>query len=195
MPLNLNDPDDSSGAERQGRGPILHEPGSEQARVSTKWILIAAACVVVLGGGWYAWKSGLLGSRENQEPPLPPAAQYEADIKPNNQAANPQPLAQPPLNAPGSKGAALAEKESNISSHPMGTGRYTIYISRQRDRARAEEEGSRWTAAGYESIITEGDGWFKLSIGRYSTWENAKAAAITLQEGFEAGYMVGTMAE
>jgi septal ring-binding cell division protein DamX len=186
MPLNLNDPDDSSGTERQGRGPILHEPVTESERSSTKWILIAVACVVVLAGGWYAWKSGVFGSRDNQEPPPPPTAQYEAEIKPVNPS---QPPAKTTLSA------APAEKEAVKTSRPMGTGRYTIYISRQRERARAEEEGSRWTAAGYESFISEGDGWYKLSIGRYSTWEDAKATAITLQLGFEAGYMVGTLAE
>ena len=185
MPLNLNDPDDSSGTERQGRGPILHEPGSESEGVSKKWILIAVAFVVVLAGSWYAWKSGIFGKHANPEPPPPPTAQYEADIKESHQA-------QPPPQAPP---IAAAEKESNKTLRPTGTGRYTIYISRQRDRARAEEEGSRWRAAGYESFITEGDGWYKLSIGRYSTWEDAKGAAITLQLGFEAGYMVGTLTE
>jgi hypothetical protein len=189
MPLNLNDPDDPAGQERQGRGPILHEPASDSEGSSTKWIIIGVACVVVLAGGWYAWKSGLFAPREKHPPAT---AQYEAEIKPESKPANTAP---PPVNEPLTKGAALAEKESMGSSHPKGTGKYTIYISRQRERARAEEEGNRWTAAGYESFITEGDGWFKLSIGRYKTWEDAKAAAITLEMGFEAGYMVGTLSE
>ncbi len=203
MPLNLNDPEDSSVPESQPKGPIFHEPGTGGPNVPVKLILLILGGVVLVGGLIYAWKSEFFISHA-------PQAQYtitpqkEETVKPVEQQP---PLTQtesapvPSGSTPSTEGShpAAAPRQKSIppkSAEPRhGTGNYTIYISRQNVRWRADEESGRWNAAGYESVVTERGGWFVVSVGRYASWEEAKNAATMLQDGFEAGYLIGTIGE
>jgi septal ring-binding cell division protein DamX len=106
--------------------------------------------------------------------------------------------------APPPDTAALQESKpanAGLSSLPAPTagntpsGRYTIYISRYRTQATADEESSRWRAAGYESQVTPRAGWYCVSIGRFPSRQEARALVDKLVDGFEGGYWITTAEE
>ena len=200
MPLNLNDIDDQQSPADRPPGPILREPGGDGGTGSRRGILIAAGGITILLIFFVVWKFDLFhfrGDHRTEEssasmtetphvsaPQNSTPASGDAATSPPRQ--NVQTMTQAPPVQPAASSSSLASKK---------TGTYTIYISRQKSRARADEESSRWNAAGYESRVTPAGEWFKVSIGRYGTWEEAKAAAVALEDGFEAGYLVGKITE
>ena len=132
---------------------------------------------------------------------MPIAPQKEEAVKPIEQPPPSTQTQSAPATAASTEGSHKAASREPKSIPPKsaeprhGMGNYTIYISRQNVRWRADEESGRWNAAGYESAVTERGGWFIVSLGQYGSWEEAKNAATMLQEGFEAGYLVGTVGE
>lgn len=204
MSLNLNDPEDSSDLETQGAGPILHEPGLSEPKFSKKIILIAAGAILVLAGLFVIWKLGVFSSPGSVAPSTSESAMKSEPAKPaDEKTSSPIPerqtsLTQQPVDNTPSK---ISEAERSVTPQRPATsssataGKYTIYISRQKSRSPAEEESSRWKQAGYESYVTEEEGWFKVSIGRYATWEDANGSALGLKDAFEAGYHIGKIVE
>ena len=89
----------------------------------------------------------------------------------------------------------LNQKKQERLSAPSQTGDYTIYIARHKSKEVADEEAGKWNEAGYETTVTEYDGWYRVSIGRYKTWDEAKAVAEKLRDGLEAGYRIGKIGE
>ncbi len=77
-----------------------------------------------------------------------------------------------------------------------GKGNYTIFIASFRSKDRAETLVKRWTDAGYYSTINEknagkdGGIWYRVSIGRYESRNEAKKVADTLLQSFESGYWI-----
>lgn len=86
-----------------------------------------------------------------------------------------------------------ADKKVNIET---GTGSYTIVVASFKEKANAEKGSKHWTDAGYEAMITEkttgknGVKWYRLSIGRYETKQDAIIAAAKLADALEAGYWI-----
>lgn len=86
-----------------------------------------------------------------------------------------------------------AEKKIHTES---GTGNYTIIVASFKEKANAEKNVKRWTDAGYEAMITEKDAekkgskWYRVSIGRYETKQDAMKAAAKLADALEAGYWI-----
>lgn len=86
-----------------------------------------------------------------------------------------------------------AEKKVHIDN---GTGSYTIVVASFKEKSNAEKTLKRWTDSGYDAIITEKDSekkgskWYRVSIGRYETKQDAMKAASKLADAFEAGYWI-----
>jgi len=84
--------------------------------------------------------------------------------------------------------------ESKPVPQPTGTGQFTIYIGLYDSKAVAEEESGRWKEAGYQSFVAErsrkGQTMYAVSLGRFSSKQEAIDQAEKLKDGFDAGYRV-----
>lgn len=91
----------------------------------------------------------------------------------------------------------VVKKEAEIKVHiESGTGNYTIVVASFKAKTNAEKNVKLWTDAGYDAMITEKDSekkgskWYRVSIGRYETKQDAMKAAAKLADAFEAGYWI-----
>ncbi|MDI6802558.1 MAG: SPOR domain-containing protein [Bacteroidota bacterium] len=83
------------------------------------------------------------------------------------------------------------KKEAEQKVHKeTGSGSYSIVVASFREKSNAEKNVKRWTDAGYEAMITEKDKWYRVSVGRYETKQDAMKAAAKLADALEAGYWI-----
>ena len=185
MPLNLEDNEDNSERRQPSQRPILHQPGEVKQGLS-KGVIVLFIIVVLGAVTFLVHKFGILGG--NNHPQAIVTKPVENLTTANSESA----LAAPP------QVESLSEPEESeevqAAAH-TGAGKYTIYIARYKSKATADEEASRWNEVGYETTVTEYDGWYRVSIGRFKTWDEAKAVAEKLSDGLEAGYHIGKIIE
>jgi cell division protein FtsN len=72
-------------------------------------------------------------------------------------------------------------------------GNYTIYIGSFKQKALADDEAGRWKEAGYPSYVTQNGVWYRVSLGKYTSKEEAHTDAEKLKEAFESGYRIGLL--
>ncbi len=208
MPLNIDDPDRISEQENSETGPDLHEPPKSAARkLPTPVIIAVLSLLIVAAGAYLVWQLDLLGLN-SARPELSPQAGANENANPpavvpadtsstTHQDVTLQP--EQPQHDVGKTGPAVESRapavEKSVPPQAQHTGTYTIYISRHRSKETADEEASRWKEAGYETFVSTDEGWYRVSIGRYATWDEAKDAAEGLKDAFESGYRIGRVAE
>ena len=209
MPLNIDDPENKSDPGNPGEGPVLHE--SQKAspkKLQTSTIIIVGIILLIMaGGGYVVWKFELYKVVKK-----PPAA---AAQQPELQENRPPPLALPvdtssDMHSAATPQSAVAQvdtmkKDSATSKPPelvkkkppaeSNDGTYTIFISRFRDHDAADKESAKWKEAGFETFVSKEDGWYRLSLGRYTSWDEAKVRAENLKDSFESGYRIGRIAD
>ena len=71
---------------------------------------------------------------------------------------------------------------------PPGQKAWTVYVSPTRDRFEAEGQRSTLQARGYDAAVVrmqrDGDSWYRVRVGRYSSESNASAAQRQLRERY-----------
>jgi septal ring-binding cell division protein DamX len=178
MPLNLKDDADDSAEEKQPHVPILHQPG--QHRRVSPLLVITIILVLLLGvAGVLIYQSGLWKKlRPKQAEAVHPPAAAPAEVR------SPDTIRAAPEIAP----------EVRQQPPDAGTvrGGFTIFVSRQKERERADGEAGRWKDAGYAAEVVEMDGWYCVAVGRYASREEAREVAEKLKEGLEGGYWIGS---
>lgn len=184
--------------------PNLNMPGEEGTRPPVqpmmpgkdtgglvKRLAIIIGVVVILGGGFFLYKSGMLPFGKKKSTPLPPPAEVvplpaETTPTPAPTAATPTPEKKPPT---GLKPAAAP-----TLMKPMGKGEFTVVIHSFPSRKVAEEAVARWSNAGFPAMVSEkkvgGSMWYRVSIGRYETRQMAKKAGKEMEHMLETGYWV-----
>jgi hypothetical protein len=192
MPLNFKGEEDTSD-KQSAQGPILHKPG-EVNQGTSKVMIIILVMVVLIAGGYFGYKYDLLKLRKQQQP----ATVVSAEKSVSENTGQPQQTQTPVDSAQRVNDSVMPTNKPQTENHPSvfsGAGNYTIYISRHKTKEVADSEAGKWNQAGYETTVTEFEGWYRVSIGRYKTWDEAKAVAERLKDGFEAGYRVGKIEE
>ncbi len=117
--------------------------------------------------------------------------QATAESVPRNEA---HVTTQVPTSEP-SEQVVIKEAEQKVHKE-TGIGSYSIVVASFKEKANAEKNVKRWTDAGYEAMITEkgaekkGSKWYRVSIGRYETKQDAMKAAAKLADALEAGYWI-----
>ena len=192
MPLNFKGDEETS--DQQGsKKPILHQPG-EVNQGTSKLIVILLVVAVLAAGGFFVYKYDVLRLRKTKQP-----AVNEPAEKPAPQHPEQSPQTQPPVDsAQRAHDSVMPQSKPKAEERPVvpsSAGTYTIYISRHKTKEVADAEAAKWNQAGYETTVTEYEGWYRVSIGRYITWDEAKAVAEKLKDGFEAGYKIGKVQE
>lgn len=200
MPLDLKEEGDIRSSIPS---PVLHQPGNGKSG-AMKVILIILAVVAVGAGAYLVYKSNLFSRRGTQrtvasQPSQPPATtELRAGNAPSSEEPKPEEAAQvknQQTNAAKAQVMPPPQKQAARQRPSPAEGNYTIYIGRHRTKEVADGEAGAWNGAGYETTVTELDGWYRVSIGRYRTWDEAKAVAVKLSDGLEAGYKIGKISE
>jgi hypothetical protein len=201
MPLNYKE--HGTKPQPQSRGPVLHQPGDSDKK-SSKLMIILLIVVVIAAVVFFVFKYDLL--KQNKSAQMMPATQPEKSVEavPDTashavQAPPTDTSMKPPVDSAKGGGAvdSASHSAAGLKRPPaeLGTGNYTIYISRHKTKEVADSEAGTWRDAGYETNVSEADGWYRLAIGRYKTWDEAKATAEKLRDGLEAGYKIGKIDE
>jgi len=183
MPLNINDQTESPNTDPQKPQPILRGPAVEPKSKKKMFVYIFAVVVLVAAGVIVYLFSSMNSHKQ--------VAQSVTESQPAESNASPtgQPLAEQP------SADRSSESPSGVTGTSSGTqtssGRYTIYIASYRDRTPAEEEVSRWNEAGYKAAVVEIIGHFRVSLGEYAGFREARNTAENLNEAFENGYWIG----
>jgi hypothetical protein len=72
---------------------------------------------------------------------------------------------------------------------PSGSGTFTVQVSSWTSKSRAEKEAQKLSTAGMSSFVEDaviaGENWYRVRVGRYSSSEEAKAAAAELAKSLE----------
>jgi len=178
--------------------PNLREVGTGGGGGKMSPILMVLVILVVLAGGVYALNYfkviHLFGKKapkvaEVIPEAMPPAEnqgttdQGQAPPATTEEAATQTPTPEPALepNPP--------QEAAKPSIPPSGTGAYTVQVSSWTSRAKAQDEVTRLSAAGYsaflEDAVVGGENWFRVRVGRYSTLKEARQAATELQKSME----------
>lgn len=187
MPLNFNENENPEKEHHAERGPLLHQPGRQKSVPMKSAITVIVLCTILLGGAW-AYKSGLIKKFTQPRRDVPVAqAVSPVDDSPSVEAefdtSHPMSTAPQPL---------VEQKPFAATIVPSG-GVYTIFIGRHRTQAIADTESGRWLEAGYQSFVSESDGWFRVSIGVFERKADADPVVEKLRDGFEGGYWVSNL--
>jgi len=177
MPLNINDDQLEELSSPDKPRPILRGVSTEPK--SNKKVLLLVFGLVVLGA------AVLLVYLFSTMKPGTETAQQPAEAKPA------EPIAaagqQPAESVPPAAQAVTAPPAELPTLH----GVYTIFIASYAERPPAEEEVGRWKEAGYQAFVIEVMGHFRVAVGDYAAFSEARAGAASLSDAFENGYWIG----
>ncbi len=118
--------------------------------------------------------------------------QTTVESVPKNEA----PVIKQPVPTPEPAKQVVKKEAEQKVQRETGTGSYSIVVASFKEKANAEKNVKRWTDSGYEAMITEKDAekkgskWYRVSIGRYETKQDAMKAAAKLADALEAGYWI-----
>lgn len=214
---NLNIPEEQKRSMRQQplspfKRQAMAGGGSKMLPVMVVFSLVILVGVVIYALNQYGYinlwgekPAKVIAIPEQQEQMTEPATEYTEsqpieeptttqtieEALPKTKPATKQPAPVPEPAKPVVK--KEAEKKVHIES---GTGNYTIVVASFKEKSNAEKTLKRWTDAGYDAMITEKDAekkgskWYRVSIGRYETKQDAMKAAAKLADAFEAGYWI-----
>ena len=181
---NLNMPDEGGG----GRPPITPMmPGRDTGGIVKK-IVIVLVVLLVGGGGFYLYKSGKLSFLKKAEPPPPPV-----EVVPSPDTSAVKMTAQPPV-ATTTPATKADTKPAATHAPATGKGDFTIVIASFQSRKTADGEASRWSSAGFQSMVNEKaskeGNRYRVSLGRYENRQEAMKAAKEMEHMFESGFWI-----
>ncbi len=178
MRLNINNEDPDQG--EQGTTPIKHSPEGK-GPIFTNTTLLILLVAILASGVFLLFKYHIIrpGMFSGKAP---------AESAPTTGLADPWKT--PP--------AVAAAPDTSARKGPEGPGgaqpevhRYAVYISSYRVRQDAEEEVSRWVAAGFTSFVSDAGGWHRVAFGGYEAPGEAAEKAEKWKQAFENGYWIG----
>jgi cell division septation protein DedD len=183
-------------------GPILHTPKSG-IDIPFK-IVIPIILVIAVGIGGY-WYYNTKMKKKTPPPvvvnmaPIDTTQMQSLAVQPEDTAmAKEQP---PPAETKKGKvkpGKTVAKLESpkpiTEETHPKATlsttGKYSIVLGSFKSKQNADDLYAHWKAAGYPAFLTTKGAWFKVSIGKYPSIEEAKKEAEKMRDSFKDGYLI-----
>ena len=177
-----------------GRPPVQPMMARREGPPMAKILMIVGA-LVALGAVVFLLNSfgvvHLWGKKAvpQQTEVIPLPAETVPEVTPT-----PQPVEIPaPTTTKPAEKKLMAEK----TAMPASKGEYTLVIASFRERKTAEEFSSRWSGAGFPSMVmdkTMKDGtWYRVSVGRYANRKEATDAGKKMEHMFESGYWVDRM--
>jgi len=199
--LNLRDEGETRPLETEssfGAPPTLRDfGGGSGGGVSP--VLKVLIVLLVLGGGVFAlnyfgvirlWgKKDVTPAQSIPEPVQTPIVEEG----PPEQTPTPTPTITPPLDASKSRERTPVEKPVP-QVMPIGDGNYTVQVSAWLNKAKADEESSKLTQAGFPSFVDEkavsGEPWYRVRVGRYTTRNEANTEREKLQKMLEGSLFV-----
>ncbi len=209
MPLNMQENDEFP-VEDEHAPPPIRRTESPQGPALKTVALIVLLVAFIGGGGYLLYRFKIFGKKSapttqtqpsalqnpwkaetTAQTPAAPAPQVIADEKPTS-----------PSTPPATEKNEVAKNESVKPATsapvvtppraltPAGDGRFALYISSYRDKAPADEEASRWSAAGFSSFVETIDGWHRVVLGRYADMAAAKKEALRWKPALENGFWI-----
>jgi hypothetical protein len=176
MPLNITDDEEKQYNESPKPQPILRGPAPEPK--SNKKLLLVVFALVVIGAAVFLVYL-FTTMRPRKETAQQPSAIRQGDTV---AAVVPRSDATPLPATPAAEAPAAS---------PVPHGLYTIFVASYIDRTPAVEEVGRWKDAGYEASVVEALGHFRVAVGDYAAFREARTSAAALSEGFENGFWIG----
>jgi septal ring-binding cell division protein DamX len=210
MPFNFKE--NGTDLNESPRKPILYQP-AEAKGAAPKLVITLVLIVVLAGAAYLLYQSGLLGEQTIFHPSInqpveslmaaPPETLTLVSPRETLVSAATTHLADSTLQqsktnsadsaaAPSSSGDHKKEERADSSAQ---AGDYTIYVARFRSKDLAEREADKWQISGSGVMITKHEGWYRVSIGKFSTRGDAKMAAEKLSESHKVGYYIGRVSE
>jgi hypothetical protein len=178
MPLNMQEKDEFPMQEGEdGPAPIRRRETPNGPNFTT--ITLIVLLVAIIGaGGYLLYRYRVFGKKSA------PASAPATLANPWKQDST---AAAPPESAPPANVSALPTSPAPASPE----GNLTVYISSYKDRSDAEEEASRWSAAGFTAFVEDVQGWHRVAFGRYADIQTAQKDAEHWKPAFENGYWIG----
>jgi cell division protein FtsN len=183
-------------------GPILHTPKSGIDIPFKIVIPIILLIAVGIGGYWYyntKMKKKMPPPVVVNMAPIDTTRMAEPAVQPADTAVAKE---QPPLHEtkkgkvkPGKTVAKLDSPKSVAEEpHPKAslstTGKYSIVVGSFKNKQNADDLFAKWKAAGYPAYLTTKGAWYKVSLGKYPSIEEAKKEAAKMQDSFKDGYII-----
>ena len=215
MSLNFKETDEPTSEDKPSPAPILHQPG-ELRKTNPKIFIVALSVAALAGLIFLGYRSDFIKKfrsrgeniqkveERNQSLPVEQSDQHVTDTATIVARASQEKIiesAQPGVRVKQPDSITTTKPSSSITNERVtisggqNNGKFTIYIGRHKNKDTADEEATRWKDAGYEVFVSEEDGWFRVSIGRFERMEDAEELAEKLSDSFEAGYKIGTIKE
>lgn len=173
MPLNINENDEVPKREEGDPAPITRAPADRAPLFTTATLLVLLGAIVAAGVYLMMQFRVIDIGALSSNPP----------------AASPPPAA---LANPWKTADSVRAGNERTAAEATG-GRFALYINSFRERGDAEEEVSRWSAAGFSSFVADAGGWHRVAFGRYSSISEALRDAERWKQAFENGYWIGTI--
>jgi cell division septation protein DedD len=186
--------------------PTLRDVGGGGGRSSP--LLLIVLIVVAIGVGVFAlnyfkvihlWGKKVVKVAEVL-PEAAPSTEAEPSTDmgaaPGSETASPatEPLPEPSVAPPTASGpassSAPSQKAPKVMPPPAGSGSYTLQVSSWTSKAKADEEASKLSAAGYSAFVEDavvgGENWYRVRVGRYGSTKEAEEAAVGIQKMAES---------
>lgn len=179
MPLNMQENDEFE-MEEGGvpRPPIKRTTDPIRKGPNFTTVTLIVLLLAIIGAGAYLlYRYRVFGTGAPATSSAGTASQPPALVNPWK--SDPQ--------QPSSEPTAAVERPSAAP----GERTFAVYISSYRERTDADEEVSRWVAAGFSSFVTDAQGWHRVAFGRFDDTRAARQEAERWKQAFENGYWIG----
>jgi cell division protein FtsN len=83
-----------------------------------------------------------------------------------------------------------AAEEPKVKVSSSTSGKYSIVIGSFKSKQNADDLYALWKKGGYPANLTTKGTWYKVSIGKYPSIEEARKEALKMQDSFKNGYVI-----
>jgi len=178
MPLNIENREDIEKNKISVPQPILHDPKPDYSLIKNITIafLVLAIIFVII---FLVYHSSVNNDTESISSNV--LTQNLGEIKNESVIVQSKPI----------NNSVMEKRQDTQSSGIKAREEYTIYVGSFTKKSMAEEEIERWKAAGYTAEIIKAGSYYRVSIGRFQSVNEAKTYVKDLTEYLKNGYWVG----
>jgi SPOR domain len=192
MPLNIQNKEFVNLNEESKPQPILHRPKRDFSVF--KYFFLGLFIVIVVSSAVfliYTFSFKEQGGRFPVILPTPEIAQEAPKTEVAPETTRTEVVQPAPAETARVEKPPVRPEVTPPPVHKFMEGAYTVYIASYPVEPPAAEEVSRWNEAGYEASVIEANNHYRVALGQYVGYEDAKIFAQQMWEAFENGYWIG----
>ena len=207
MPLNLKDSEEEKQINKTKLEPILHKP-KQDLNATSKVVLWIVTVIVIVGGMYALIKFGIMSKKKEIPQETILTQSTDTVTVPESVQTTSTPQADIPRSESTLKTESTIAKKTEKptpereikrvvkETHKhIGNGQYTIFIGSFGSKDKAEKSATRWNKDEYTAFVGEfevkGHTVYRVCLGHFESYDQAKNEAEKLKSKFESGYWIG----